>query len=103
MHEISNTSVMLQAVENRLMDRIVSITDRSDELFTRALIIFTNGYGVSVVRGPYSYGGNQGLFEVAVTNAHGELCENPVTDDVLGYLDRDEVALAAAEVAALPR
>lgn len=27
---------------------------------------FKNGYGASVIRGPYSYGGPDGLFELAV-------------------------------------
>jgi hypothetical protein len=50
-------------------------------------IYFENGYGASVVRHEYSYGGKDGLFELAVLNSDGELCyDTPVTNDVIGYL-----------------
>jgi hypothetical protein len=50
-------------------------------------ITFENGYGASVVRHEYSYGGKDGLYEVAVLNSDGELCyDTPVTNDVIGYL-----------------
>ena len=64
---------------------------------------FGNGYAVSVVRNPYSYGGKDGLYEMAVTTADGDLVyDTPVTDDVLGYLSEDDVTRHMAEVAALP-
>ena len=50
-------------------------------------ITFENGYGASVVRHEYSYGGKDGLYELAVLNSDGELCyDTPVTNDVIGYL-----------------
>ena len=50
-------------------------------------IQFDNGYGASVVRHEYSYGGKDGLYEVAVLDSDGELTyATPVTDDVIGYL-----------------
>jgi hypothetical protein len=50
-------------------------------------ITFENGYGASVVRHEYSYGGKDGLYEVAVLDSDGELCyDTPVTNDVIGYL-----------------
>jgi hypothetical protein len=50
-------------------------------------ITFDNGYGASVVRHEYSYGGKDGLYEVAVLDSDGELCyDTPVTNDVIGYL-----------------
>ena len=67
---------------------------------------FGNGYGASVVQGPYSYGGPDGLYELAVIkfDSHGEwelAYETPVTGDVLGYLSVDDVAAALAGIAAL--
>lgn len=54
--------------------------------------MFDNGYGVSVICHKYSYGGKDGLYEVAVLNEEGELTYNtPVSDDVIGYLTPDEV------------
>jgi len=53
---------------------------------------FPNGYGASVVKHSGSYGGNQGLWEVAVLNSEGELCyDTPITSDVLGHLNDPEV------------
>ena len=55
-------------------------------------MVFENGYGVSVVSHTYSYGGKDGLFEVAVLGKDGELTyDTPVTNDVIGYLDPIEV------------
>lgn len=57
-----------------------------------ARIIFENGYGASVVRHEYSYGGKDGLYELAVLNSDGVLTyETPITEDVLGYLTTNEV------------
>lgn len=53
---------------------------------------FTNGYGASVIRHEFSYGGNEGLFEVAVLGKGGGLTyDTPITDDVLGHLSEEEV------------
>ena len=57
-----------------------------------ARIMFDNGYGASVVVGPYTYGGEDGLYELAVLDSNGKLTyETPVTDDVEGYLSEDDV------------
>ena len=54
---------------------------------------FDNGYGVSVVRTSWSYGGKDGLYELAVLDEHGNLTyDTPVTNDVIGYLSEDEVS-----------
>ena len=52
---------------------------------------FDNGYEVSVVKSPYSYGGDRGLYELAVFK-DGEICyDTPITDDVIGYLREIDV------------
>lgn len=67
---------------------------------------FPNGYGVSVICGPGSYGGPQGLYELAVLKGaadRSDLCyDTPVTDDVEGYLSPEDVSRLMGEVAALP-
>jgi len=53
----------------------------------QARITFDNGYGASVVKTPYSYGGKDGLYELAVLGIDGHLTyDTPVTSDVIGYL-----------------
>ena len=55
------------------------------------LYSFPNGYGASVIKHKGSYGGAQGLWELAVLKGE-ELCYNtPITDDVLGRLNDPEV------------
>lgn len=54
--------------------------------------MFDNGYGASVVVGPYTYGGEDGLYELGVLGSNGKLTyDTPVTDDVEGYLSEDDV------------
>ena len=57
-----------------------------------ARIMFDNGYGASVVVGPYTYGGEDGLYELAVLGSDGKLCyDTPVKNDVEGYLCEEDV------------
>ena len=52
---------------------------------------FDNGYEVSVVKSEHSYGGNKGLYELAIFK-DGEICyDTPITDDVIGYLRPEDV------------
>ena len=62
-------------------------------------IQFDNGYGASVVRHEYSYGGKDGLYELAVLNRDGELCyDTLVTNDVIGYLRDIDVTDVLAKI-----
>ena len=65
----------------------------------QAVITFDNGYGASVVRHEYSYGGKDGLYEVAVLDSDGELTyDTPVTNDVIGYLRPEDVTDVLAKI-----
>ena len=65
--------------------------------------VFDNGYGVSVIRTENSYGGSEGLFEVAVVNASGGInYDTPITSDVLGHLTEEEVSEVMRKVQELP-
>ena len=58
----------------------------------QAIAKFDNGYGASVVCTPYTYGGKEGLYELAVLDNDGHLTyESPITNDVLGYLSKEDV------------
>ena len=53
---------------------------------------FENGYGASVVSHDGSYGGKQGLYEIAVLDSNGDLCySTPITDDVIGYANEEKI------------
>ena len=58
----------------------------------KARMDFDNNYGVSVVRHNMSYGGRDGLYEMAVLYDNEIHYENPVADgDVIGHLTEEEV------------
>ena len=58
----------------------------------QARIIFDNGYGASVVRSQYTYGGDKGLYELAVFGKDGHITyDTPITNDVIGYLRPEDV------------
>ena len=68
-----------------------------------ARITFENGYGASVVRHAYSYGGKLGLYELAVIDNKGEICyTTPITDDVIGYLREEDVSEVMIRIQNLP-
>ena len=53
---------------------------------------FDNGYGASVVQHSSSYGGKQGLYEIAVLDSTGDLCySTPITDNVVGHATEETV------------
>ncbi len=59
---------------------------------------FPNGYGASVVKHDYSYGGKDGLWEMAVLKEE-ELCYNThITNDVIGYLSDADVKSTLKEI-----
>lgn len=70
------------------------------------LFKFDNGYGASVVIGPYSYGGSDGLYELAILKFTGKnefhLCyTTEITDDVIGWLSEEGVQNLLTQIEAL--
>jgi len=65
----------------------------------QARIQFENGYGASVVKTDYTYGGDKGLYELAVLDSNGSLTyATSVTDDVIGYLRPEDVTDVMAKI-----
>ena len=65
----------------------------------QARIQFDNGYGASVVCTPYTYGGDKGLYELAVLDSEGNLTyATSVTNDVIGYLRPEDVTDVLAKI-----
>ena len=69
------------------------------------LAVYPNGYGASIVQHRYSYGYDQGLWELAVikgTEEDWNICyDTHITSDVLGYLTEAEVEETLALIQAL--
>jgi hypothetical protein len=65
----------------------------------KARMMFDNGFGVSVVSHTFSYGGKDGKYELAVLDSNGELTyETPITNDVMGYLDSNDVTRIMGDI-----
>jgi hypothetical protein len=63
---------------------------------------FENGYTASIVSSPISFGGNHGLFEVAVMVEDTIVYDTPITDDVIGFCTFADVARILLAIEALP-
>ncbi len=56
-----------------------------------ARIDFANGYTASIIMNQYSYGGPDGLYEIAVLRGDDVVYDTPVTDDVIGGVEPENV------------
>lgn len=69
------------------------------------LAFYPNGYGASIVQHEFSYGRDRGLWELAVlkgTKEDWNICyTTPITSDVLGYLQDNEVDKLLTQIEAL--
>lgn len=52
---------------------------------------FDNGYGASVIQNPYSYGHEDGLWELCRIKWDGDEYQLDFSTDVKGYLTEEEV------------
>jgi len=76
------------------IETIEHIKNNSDCLFQRLRVYFKNGYSLSIIKGPYSYGGKQDLFEIAPYDKKD--CINGSVlgisgNDILGYCSVEQV------------
>lgn len=63
---------------------------------------YDNGYEVSVIRTYFSQGGDRGLYELAI-GRDDKLCYDiSITQDVVGYLTKEEVERTMREIEVLP-
>ena len=71
----------------------------------QCIFFFDNGYGASVVRHDFSYGHEDGSWELAVIKGTPDawyICyDTPITNDVEGFLSRDEVDNLLNQIEAL--
>ena len=93
--ELLHVKTTLQSRETA--ELIEDIKDLSDHWIKRVRFIFKNGHQLSVIRGEFSYGGAEELFEIMpimgqdfngkVLDDDGELLDG----EVLGYLTEEKV------------
>lgn len=74
----------------------ISSNDEWNHHSERYRVFFNNGFGVSFVRGTYSYGGSENLWEVGILEqtdggGYGLTYDTPITDDVLGWQNDADV------------
>jgi len=69
-------------------------------------IFYKNGWGISIISNQYSYGGRDGLYEIAVLIGDEDCFElsydTHIASDVIGYLDFDKVAEIEKLIQELP-
>ena len=70
----------------------------ADKNGVQSTIEFENGWGASVVRFDRSYGGQSGLFELAVLKDGFVDMNNDITDDVMGWLDESDVTKVLKQI-----
>lgn len=74
---------------------LVNTIERPEVNGIQKIYKFDNDMGASVIKHDYSYGGDQGLWELAVTQYEGEdwhiNYNTPITSDVEGYLSWEDV------------
>ena len=101
---ISGTELVQVGVRSKHIPALVRQQNPGAHLVFR----FPNGYGASLVVGTLgAYGGLEMAVLVWESTAKGDddyhLCyDTPITDDVLGYLTRDELEPLLDSIAALP-
>ena len=62
--------------------------ERTMDHFERYEFYFENGYGASVVKNDCTYGGQEGIWELAVLDKDGEITyQTSITRSVIGGLD----------------
>lgn len=77
------------------MKPIIDIKIQTIHDGVQTIVFFENNYGASIVKNRFSYGNNEGLFEIAVLKGNMEfwdICyDTPITDDVLGYQTSEDI------------
>lgn len=89
-----NSNLNYEGFEPYLVDKGSMIRLYCDNI--QYLFKFENGYGASVVKHAYSYGGTIDLWELAVIKWYADnewhiTYDTPITDDVEGFLTDSEV------------
>lgn len=84
------------------------VVARPIEFGIQKIYRFDNGFGASVVKSQFSYGGDENMWELAVIYFNNDdseefelTYETPITNDVIGNLSDEEVEEKLSEIKAL--
>lgn len=86
------------------MERFYALKFEPHPFVTHGVIArmdFPNGYTASVVQTLHSYGGDQGLYELAVMRDDEVVYDTSITSDVLGHLTPEEVDKVLGDIMSL--
>jgi hypothetical protein len=67
------------------------------------VVSFDNGYAASIVSSDMSYGGKDGLFEIAILHNRDIVYDTGITEDVIGFLDFQGVVDTLKKIEQLPQ
>lgn len=107
MNKIKISNELNETISNLQKDNLIDgVEDKSDSHTNRLRLHFKNGYQLSVVIGELTYGGDDGLFEIAPFNSDNEMDGrlfdvDDQGDNVLGYLTIARVSYYINKVAHL--
>ena len=98
---MSDDLELIHGVDARIPSRVEVCRERHGQV----LFYFENGWGASVIRTNSSYGGHQGLFELAVLDSDGNIDnDNDVADgDVRGWLDTETLYDLLVRISEFPK
>lgn len=109
---LSEYNIPIWHRELQALDESMAILTRGnhqvpEDMRVSCYFLFPNGYGASIIRHNHSYGGRDGLFELAVIEGTNQkdwelVYDTPITDDVLGNLTLPEVLVEVERIRDLP-
>ena len=84
----------------KTFDDLEFIPTHGDGVYAK--IMFKNGFGASIVKSSFSYGGDAGLYELAVIDTDGDLTyDTDITDNVIGHLTPEGITKVMKQIQAL--
>ena len=85
----------------KILEKSVSVEKRHTSLGGEQVEVqFKNGYGASIITGYGAYSDEDHPYEVAVLD-NGLTYDTPITNDVLGYLDEQDVLAVLGSISRL--
>lgn len=99
--EMQHSEIEVKSLLEEFMD-VPSISDHPNPV--KFIVKFPSNYGASIIRNKWSYGGNEGLLELAVvifdenSMNYDLVYDTSITNDVLGHLTEEEVLETLKEI-----